>query len=540
MTKYFNHILVLLFISLLIPNNLIGGNNPKLVVGIVVDQMRFDYLNLYSKNFSKNGFKKLLNDGYSFNNIKYNYIPTLTAPGLATIYTGTTPSIHGIVANNWYDRNSKQIIYSLSDSTANPVGVDDPYHRRSSANLKCTTITDELRIRYGTDSKIISISIKDRAAVLPAGISADGAYWFDSKTGNWISSDTYMQQLPQWVNDFNAKNIPNDMLNITWNLMLPMDEYISQRPDDNEFEDPFPGETSTSFPHVINGPSKEKFYQLKSSPYGNSLTTLLALQSIEHEKLGLDSITDFLAISYSSPDYVGHKFGVASLELEDTFLRLDREIGVLIDQLDQKVGKGEYLLFLTSDHGAAPNPSYHQQQHGEGGFVNNRELTTYLNDLLNNKFKVTDLVLKILGQQVYLNESAIKENKLRLSKVEDLVSSELLNYKGIVESFTREQLINKKVNSHLGKLVMNGYQYPLSGNVVFCLNKHWLKTRKSGSDHGSGYDYDTHVPLILYGKNVKHGSSEIESDITQIVPTICGLSNIPLPANSNIKKLVLE
>ena len=332
---------------------------PKLVVGIVVDQMKMDYLYRFSDDFSENGFKRLMTNGFTFQNMQYNYMPTYTAPGHATIYSGATPSLHGIIGNSWFNRSIGKTMYCTDDSSYKTLGDGTPEEgMMSPKNLQTTTITDELRLATNFKGKVIGISLKDRGAILPAGHFANWAFWY-SKTGAFISSTFYGQELPIWVNQFNQEKHYLPYLSNDWNLLKPIATYNESLPDENPYEGKLFNVATPVFPyHLKELYDKNDAGIIRSTPFGNDLLAEFAMKAIEKEQLGKDEITDFLSISFSSTDYVGHTMGSRSMEIQDTYLRLDETIAKLLDYLDKAVGKDNYLLFLTADHAGADNANF--------------------------------------------------------------------------------------------------------------------------------------------------------------------------------------
>jgi predicted AlkP superfamily pyrophosphatase or phosphodiesterase len=349
---------------------------PKLVVGIVIDQMRYDYLDRYWNKFGNDGFKKIINNGFNCKNTHYNYMPTYTGPGHASIYTGTTPENHGIIANDWYDKRQKKYVYCAEDTTVKTIGSTSKDGLMSPKNMITTTITDQLKLNTNFKGKVIGISLKDRGAILPAGHKADAAYWFEGKnTGKWISSSYYFNELPKWVQEVNKKNSANTYLNSPWNTLLPIAEYTASIADNNPYEGLFEGEKTPTFPHNLPAlrDSNENYSLIKNTPFGNNITTEMALAAIIGEKLGEDEITDFLALSYSSPDYIGHQFGPMSVEVQDNYLRLDQDIAQLLTYLESKFGKDEVLIFITADHGAVDVPQFLIDNHIPAGYFDKKK-----------------------------------------------------------------------------------------------------------------------------------------------------------------------
>jgi len=492
---------------------------PKLVVGIVVDQMRYDYLTRFYSKYGKGGFKRLINDGFNCKNSHFNYIPTKTAAGHASIFSGTTPRYHGVIANNWFDKEIGKSVYCVSDAN---------YMK----------------------GKTIGISIKDRGAVLPAGFSANGAYWFRGKDeGAWITSTFYMNDLPSWVKEFNGSTAAKSYLKL-WNTLDPINTYTESGSDLSSYEDGFnQGEApvKTNFPYDLLALSKFNggYDILKSTPYGNSLTTDFAIAAIKGEQLGADDITDVLTISYSSTDYVGHNFGVNAKETQDTYLRLDKDLERLFNELDKNVGKGNYTIFLTADHGAPYVPAYLKNNKIPAALFDYKNVKTELNELLSNKFNASNLVLSISNAQVFLDHSTIDSLSLNTELIKDVLISKLLKYKHIDKVFNGSDINRFGYVNGVELLLKNGYHQKRSGDILIVLDAsvfsdgHW---NKKGTDHGSGYIYDTHVPLLFFGKGIKKGSTNVKTEITDIAPTISALLGISFPnaSTGNVLEFVID
>lgn len=504
---------------------------PKLVVGIVVDQMRYDYLTRFESKYGNGGFKRLINEGFNCKNNHFNYIPTYTGPGHATIYTGTTPKYHGIISNNWFDKEIKKTIYCVSDTLYEPVGTQDSYSKVSPQKMKVSTVTDELRMATQMKGKVIGIAIKDRGAALPAGHSANGAYWFQGgQEGNWVTSTFYMNKLPNWVEKFNNSDAAENYFK-TWNTFYKIDTYVESGLDQNDFEGGFKGKPFATFPYEL---SKLKDYNngfdlLKSTPYGNNLTTDFALAATEGEKLGRDEITDFLTVSYSSTDYIGHNFGVNSKEIEDTYIRLDKDIERFLNFLDEKVGKGEYTVFLTSDHGAVDVPAYLKSVNIPADYFNSTDFKSKLNEFVTKKFKASDLIESISNNQVFLDRSTINLLELDLEDVQEAIVNEIINYKHIDKAFTATTMGSVYFDTGIEAMLQMGFNQKRSGDVLYVLDPAVISYGKTGSQHGSGFNYDTHVPLLFYGYGIKKGSTTVRTEITDLAPTISALLNISFP-----------
>lgn len=506
-------------------------SSPQLVIGIVVDQMRYDYLIKFQKNFTKGGFNKLMKEGIFLKNTHYNYIPTYTAPGHASIYTGTSPRYHGIIANEWYDRTLGKEIYCVQDYSTSPIGANNDNGKMSPKNLIASTITDELKLLFKNNSKVISISIKDRSAILPAGHLADAAYWWDEQSGNFITSSFYQNNLPQWLITFNQQNLPLTYLEKNWDLLLPKDKYISTLPDSNQYERSLIKTQAPKFPYDFSTYVNNKNISiLKYTPYGNSILIDLAKECILQEKLGKHNHTDFLCISFSCTDYIGHLYGTEALELEDAYYRLDRDLNNFINFLDKTIGKDNYLLFLTADHAGAYNTQYLKDNKFSVNYFSELKLQQDLKKFLQDKYKDSSVILNISNNQIYLNHNKITYNKLPLDQLKKDIQQFCYQYPEIAEVFLRDDLIrNNPRDFSLYGLVANGFSPSRSGDIVFVLHPGNMDYSTQGTTHGSGYNYDTHVPLLFYGFKNKALESTKFYRITQIVPTLAFLLNINLP-----------
>ncbi len=527
--------------GLLILSPFTYAQQPKLIVGIVVDQMRYDYLFRFSDKYGKGGFKRLLSGGFECRNAQYNYVPTYTGPGHASIYTGTTPAVHGIAANDWYDKKTKKPVYCVSDKTVKSVGATSDHGLMSPANLDATTIGDEMKISSNKKAKVIAVALKDRSAILPAGHAADAAYWFDGNSGNFITSTFYRNDLPKWLLDFNAKKLALAYLKKGWTPLLPIENYTESISDDNPFEKSPNKKAKPIFPYEYNKQiEKNDFDIIKSTPWGNTLTKDVAFAAIEGESLGADSVCDLLCISFSSTDFVGHAFGPKSIELEDVYIRLDKDLEELFSYLDAKVGKANYTLFLTADHGASENVGYLQSMKINAGFVDDKGLEKKLKIELLKEYG-DSLVLAYKNQQIYLNDSIINLKKLDKFLVEKFCAKYFLAASEVSDVLLGEQLNLQSEGDLLFRgLVQRGYHNKRSGDVLVCYKPGYMEwVEKTGTTHGTAFSYDTHVPLLFYGKGITIGSTLRTIYITDIVSTISQLLNIPY-TNGNIGNPIFE
>ena len=475
----------------------------------------------------------MINQGYSCNNHHFNFIPTYTGPGHASIFTGTTPSVHGIIGNSWYDKKTNQTVYCTTDQDYTLLVLLRNTDRYLLDNMKVTTLADQNRLFTQMKGKTIGVSIKDRGAVFPSGHTANGAYWFEgSDEGKWMTSSYYMDTLPQWVIDFNAPSKISNYVK-TWNTLYDINLYGESGPDASDYEQGFKGKSTPEFPYDLNALMELNggFDIIKSTPFGNTMITDFALAAIEAENLGTDDYTDFLTVSYSSTDYIGHNFGVNSVELQDTYLRLDLELERLLNYLDTKVGAGNYTLFLTSDHGAADVPSFLTDIHIPSGYVpKNSFASLYTN--LQKKYGVSDLIKKISNNQVFLNQERITVLKLDLEDVQKYVVNEIISYPHIKKAYTATTMQTRYFKEGVEKMLQNGYNQKLSGDVLYTLESGVISYGPKGTTHGSGFNYDTHVPLLFYGNGIQSGKTYERTSVTDIAPTISALLGIAFPSGS--------
>lgn len=522
----------------------IKESKPKLVIGIVVDQMRYDYLIRFSEKYGDGGFKRLLRDGFSLENAHYNYIPTFTAVGHASIFTGTTPINHGIISNTWYDKFAKKEIYCVDDSNYKTIGNNGKGGEKSPYRMLTTTISDQLRLAQNMKGKSIGIAIKDRSAILPAGHTANAAYWFDGGSeGKFISSSFYMNELPNWVKEFNANGKADEYLSKPWETLYDINTYTESIVDDNNFEETFKGQEKPVFPHDIpNLRSKNNNYSiLKAIPAGNTITSDFAKAAIIGENLGKSNATDFLTISFSSTDYVGHQFGVASKEIEDTYLRLDKDLESFFNFLDTQVGKNNYTLFLTADHAAVQAPSYLQSVKIPANYFSVTKFRNYINAICKEHFKSEKLIENISNFQIFLNKQEIKKLKLDQHIVAQKLADEAVNYKNIYKAVTAKTLQTTTFSNGILNKLQNGYNQKFSGDILLIPNPSTISSyyKNGGTTHGSGYSYDTHIPVIFYGNGITQGSSTKKYDIIDIAPTISNLLQVEFP-NGNTGKIIDE
>jgi predicted AlkP superfamily pyrophosphatase or phosphodiesterase len=525
----------ILFLSL----TLKAQDRPKLVVGIVVDQMKMEYLYRFSNDFSANGFKRIMTNGYTFHNMHFNYMPTYTGPGHASIYTGTTPAHHGIVGNDWFNRSLGKDMYCTDDALVKMVGDGkEKEGAMSPRNLLSTTITDELKLATNFKGKVIGISLKDRGAILPAGHFANWAFWF-SKTGSFISSSFYGEKLPDWVEAFNQEKEYMDYINKGWNLLKPKENYTESLADKNAYEGKIDANKDAVFPYDLQKLHDEKGPEvLRTTPYGNDYLADFAMKSIEKEGLGKDEVTDFLTLSFSSTDYVGHVFGAHSMELQDTYLRLDLTLERFINYLDQTVGKNNYLLFLTADHAGAENPSYLRDNKYDVKNINTKETLKGLKKFSMDAFGA-DLVLDYSGFNLHFNKVVIKEKGLELNIVKQKFKEYLMTLDEVKRVYTEEDILASTGQDYFLNFIFEGYDPKQNGDIVVLEKIGYMEYGETGTTHGTPNSYDTHVPLLFYGWQIPKGETHDKKVITQIAPTIAQKIKIAFP-NGTQSKVLLE
>jgi len=508
---------------------------PKLVVGLVVDQMRWDYLYRYYNRYSNGGFKRLINEGFSVENTFIPYTPTYTACGHTCIYTGSVPAVHGIIGNDWYDPETKKIVYCTEDSSVSTVGsTPSSEGNMSPKNMLTTTITDELRLATNFKGKVIGISLKDRGSILPAGHAANAAYWYQGSTGNWITSSYYMKEVPTWIADYNKLKLANKFYAKNWETLYPINTYVNSTKDENAYE----GKLST-FPHQLTQNVDKNFDAIRSTPYGNTITLDLAKLAILSEDLGQDNITDFLAISCSSTDYVGHAYGPNSVEAEDTYLRLDKDFEEFFNYLDKKVGKGNYTVFLTADHGAAHVPGFMQENKLPSGVVSDRDIADKLNAYLNDKFKVNNVVLRSMNNQIIFDHDKTDKGDVSFDVIKSASVEFLKRIDGFQNAVDIAKISQATLQEIQKKMITNGYNARRSGDIYYILQPNWFNGSSTGTTHGNWNPYDSHIPLVFMGWGIKSGASNKTHYMTDIAPTLAALLHIQMP-NGNVGEPITE
>lgn len=508
-------------------SEIIYDDSPKLVVGIMVDQMRYDYIYRYWDHYGDEGLKRLNNDGFSFDNAQFDYAPTNTGPGHASVYTGTTPAVHGIIGNNWYLKDTGGSTYVTYDPDVSSVGSDTDEGEMSPRWMLSTSISDELRLHNNMKSKAIGIALKDRGAILPAGFIGD-AYWFDYEEIKMISSTFYMDELPEWVNEFNDRNLPAQYVSEPWETLLPIESYTESMEDDKPYEGTFPGQDRPVFPHDLPAYADTSDYGIfADTPFGDKYTFEMAYAAIEGEGLGQDDYTDLIAVSLSSTDHIGHRYGPASKEVQDAYIRFDREIARLIEYLDENFGKENVLVFLTSDHGAAHNPEYMRDLGMPTGNYNRSEASEMISDRLTEIYGF-DPVRTLENTQLFLDHNAMHSNGIRPEQIQRDAAEILISIDGVAGALTADALRSGSFTEAIQQRIQRGYNPSRSGDVIYWMEPQWFKSNRSlGTTHGTPWSYDTRAPLIWYGWDIPSGNSTVPVGISDISSTVANFINIP-------------
>ncbi|MGC9971139.1 MAG: alkaline phosphatase family protein [Bryobacteraceae bacterium] len=484
---------------------------PKLVLAIVIDQFRYDYLTRFRADYAA-GLDRLLRHGAVFTNARYEHFPTVTACGHAIFMTGAMPSLNGIVGNDWFDRDTGQEVTSVSDDSVRLLGAEG--QGASPRRLLASTLGDEMKMAGRGKPRVIGISLKDRAAILPAGHMADGAYWFDPQSGSFVSSTFYFADLPQWVKEFNQARPADRYLGAEWKTSAPSPDY-------------------PAFAKTLAGPAGPKFYEsLEASPFGNELVEAFAERAIERERLGQRGSTDLLTVSFSSNDYVGHDAGPDSPEVRDMALRADRLIGRLLDFVDAKVGEGNSLVALTADHGVAPLPEMLEQWKMPGGRLPSNAVLDAIEDALKKRFGGGRWVAGGSGAAPYFNRELIRARKLKEAEVQRVAAEAVAAVPHVFRVYTREQLLNgAALDDPITRRVVNGFVPSRSSDLVILEEAYWIPSAR-GSSHGSVFGYDAHVPVIFMGPNVRSGRYDRRILPNDIAPTLATMLEVETPSGA--------
>jgi hypothetical protein len=508
---------------------------PRLVIGIVVEQLRYDHIERFRDRFCDNGIKRLINEGSYFKNASFEYMLTQSSPGHATISTGAEPSYHGIPSDSWYVPLKNELIYSTKDAAVNPVGGSFESGLHSPVNLQASTFSDELKMATNQQAKVFSVGMKESSAILSAGHAANGAYWFDNTTGTWMSSSYYLDSLPGWVTDFNALNQAESYLNNSWELFRSAEVYSDCLPDSNKFEAGF--KSLNYFPYdlkkirskEVTGP-KDNFSLLRETPFANSLTTRFAMRLIDREKLGKDDVTDYLSICYSATDFIGHRFGPSSVEMGDAILRLDDEIRYLLTYLNDSIGKKNILIYFTSSHGISEIPSVLEHNRIPSGYFRQNQAVQLLRSYMNAVYGEGDWIKGYSERQVFLNRTLIEDARLPPDEVQKKVARFLVQFSGVAAAYPYSAFESNDFGNGNLKRIMNNFNPQRSGDVIITLNPGWVeKEGDYATNHNSPYECDSHVPLIWYGWAINRENVTRKVNMADIAATLSSLCKVPYP-----------
>lgn len=508
---------------------------PRLVVGIVVDQMRWDYLERFAPLFKSNGgFKRMMNQGFSNDNCQIGYTPSVTACGHTGIYTGTVPAVHGITGNAWYDAQLKRSVYCSEDRTVDGVGAKGASDgKMSPRNMLTTSIADELRLATNFKGKTVGIAIKDRGAILPAGHSANGAYWFDAKSGNFITSTYYYKELPEWVAKFNTRQVPDSLSKLGWNKSIADQLYMEYATADEKVYESKPfGANQVKMPYDLSRKENEGFSKVVGSPLGNTLTAEMAKAAVLAEELGKDAITDMLAVSFSSPDYVGHSFGPNSWEVVDNYIKLDEELGKMFDFLDATVGKGKYTAFLSADHAVAHVPVFMKENKLPGGTLDDKAAMDEMNKAIKNKFGIDKAVVSLYNYQVHFNRDLLDSVNADKKALNQFMVNYLMKKEYILNAFPTSEILTSPMPQYMREKMANGFLYNRSGDIQMVLKSGYIDGGATGTTHGLWYSYDAHIPLLWYGFGIKQGRSSKRVYMHDIASTVASLLKIQEPSGN--------
>ena len=510
----------------------IPPEKPKLIIGIVISQMRYDYIYRYWDKFEEKGIKKLITRGTLCKNSSFNYLFSQEGVGHSSIATGTVPANHGIVSKEWYLNLKDKILQNIEDEKQETIGGSNEAGKYSPKSLLSTTYSDELRLSNNFKTKVFSISMEAAPAILSGGHTANGAYWFDRESGNWITSTYYADSLPLWVNDFNEKRFPDTYLEREWNTLLPIDEYSESLPDDNNYETGIEGRKTFpySLPELNKTKKRKKNYNiLRLTPFGNTLIKDFAISTIINEELGKDEFTDVITIAFTATENIGNLFGPNSVEIEDAFLRLDREISHFLSFIDEDIGKENTLIYLTSDHGVAQVPTYLSDFKIPSGYFNQKGAISLLKSALNNVYGKGDWIKAYHSQQIYLNRTLIEDAKIPLVEIQDYTAQFILQFSGVANTITSTTLQTTNFTSGIFEKIQNGFNQKRSGDVIINLKAGWVEQGYGSTNHNSSYSYDSRIPLIWYGWKIGRSTILRPVDIIDIAPTISTFLDITYP-----------
>jgi predicted AlkP superfamily pyrophosphatase or phosphodiesterase len=513
----------------------IPPDKPHLVIGIIVEELNYNQLEKFHDKLGENGIKKLINEGTYFKNASYEYLLTQSAPGHATIATGSEPSFHGITSDEWYVPLKNELLNCTKDVNVNSVGGSFESGLHSPINLLVSTFSDELAMATNRKAKVFGIGLRESSAILSAGHAANAAYWFDNSTGTWMTSSYYIPALPEWVNDFNAMKFSDAYLNSTWNLLKPLNYYADCLPDSNSFEMGF--NNINYFPYDLKKLRSKNLFNFKNdysllreTPFGNSFTTSFAIRLIKNEHLGKGDATDYLSICYSATDYIGHRFGPSSVEMGDAILRLDDDIKNLLTFLNDSIGKKNVLIYFTAAHGISEIPAVLEKNRIPSGYFQQNQALQLLRSYLNAVYGEGDWVKGYSEKQIFLNRTLIEDARLSLDDVQKKVARFLVQFTGVQAAYPYSAFETNDFGTGNLKRIINNFSPQRSGDVIVILNPGWVEKESDYvTNYNSPYEYDSHVPLIWYGWTINRATVTRQVNMTDIAATLSTLCKVPYP-----------
>jgi predicted AlkP superfamily pyrophosphatase or phosphodiesterase len=513
----------------------IPPDKPKLVIGIVVEQLRYDQLERIWDILPANGLKRMINEGTYYRNASIDYLSTQAGPGFATISTGASPSAHGITSDSWFHPFNNEMIYCVQDASVNAVGGSFETGLFSPVNLLSSSFSDELQMSSCGGAKVYGIGIREMSAIITAGHAADGAFWYDDRTGTWMSSTYYASTLPLWLMDLNAMLLPGQYLNQPWQPILDPASYPGCQPDSSDLERGLNGQTW--FPYDLKTMSTKgkllnvtrDYSILRETPFADDFTTELALRLIDNEQLGQDDITDFLAVTYSATDYAGHRFGPSSVEVADALVRLDRNIGKLLDKIDKSLGKKNVLVYFVSAHGVSEIPAVLKQSRVPSGYFMLNQSLQLLRSYLNAVYGKGDWVKGFYDSQIFLNRALIEDANINLEDMQKKVARFMVQFSGIASAAPTSSFEMSDFAGGLLRKMSNSYSQQRSGDVMIALNPGWVEKTDNVTGHNSPWEYDCHVPLIWFGWTASKASVTRSVSTRDIATTLSVLCKVPMP-----------
>ncbi|MFA5219101.1 MAG: alkaline phosphatase family protein [Bacteroidales bacterium] len=518
---------------------------PSLVVGIVVDGLRADWIDRYWHLFGEGGIKKLVTQGLSFSDANIPFLMADIGSSHASISTGSTPALHGIISAKWYNRLSREEVFCTADQTARPVGTLSLLGRHSPRYLLTPTINDVLLLASNNRSKVVTVSLQPESSVLLAGHQPSSCYWFNSANGKWMTSSHYMEEIPQWVNHYNQRNIAEIYIEREWNQLLADNLYEIIIPDDNPFETGFFNRFKT-FPYKMARIRKESLSQdfeiLTKVPFGNTLVADFAKAAMLEENLGTDKHPDILWVSFTAIHQLNLLFGPDSREVADALLRLDIEIQRLIHQVEETVGRDSSLFILTSTHGVSRDPDYNKSLKLPGGYFRYRNAMALLNSYLTAIYGEGDWVENYINLQVYLNETLIDSKNIPFLDIQEQAARFLTHFEGVSRAIPADRLVTGAVTQPWADLLQNSFYPDRTGDLILILQPGWIQEENTDSDSGSPHSYDRHIPMVWYGWGINPGICDKPVTPLDITPTLSRILNIPRPEGSvgNIIRDILQ